>query len=1022
MKEDFIVENGVLTAFRGGEHNVCIPEGVSKIGKNVFKGMGWITDVVLPEGITEIDDSAFKGCCMLQSINFPDGLKRIGDYAFHRCHSISSVILPDSVDTIGKCAFLYCDKMFVFHANGVKKLDKQTFANDTELREISLNSSIDYSNFKDDIFTGCVKIEEIRLSDGFSYHVEDLVSEINSEKCISPIVYSLAKGVYNSLQIENGVLFKLCVNLKNFELPKGITCIEKSCFFDKKGIVSIEFPETLERIKLNAFGNCINLEQVSFKNDSVTIDEGAFGGCSNLKMVLIGTKEYIIGKINYDSTVPFIIRKITEQVISDFYISGRVLMAYTGSEERVTVPDGVEVIAEGCFMGNDKIDRVIISDSVKEIGENAFKNCTSLQSAVLSDNITHIRRGAFENCRKLIRFNVPSALKETGQFAFRGCRSLEVKGFETGVLDALKPFERKYGENDIEAYRYCDDDSVTELVIHDKGIIGKYAFSACKNLRSVVIDAKDIIIEKHAFEKCPSLTFVSVNASKIEKGAFSFCRNLSSVKISGVNELEEEVFAGCSSLSEISVSEDVKIIGKRCFDECVSLKSISFENIEEIGERAFERCDGLESVKLNGILTDYHAFADCSGLKTVEFDSSSVLKSGALFSCTNVDTVVYNGRSYHISMFSQSINTADNEFPIKVQELAGSIYSCFTVNKKKEITKYKGDSVCVRIPEDIISVGDEAFRDHLRVEEIIFPESVTYTGKMTFSGTGWMERKRHESKFNIVNRLLVDAVCCGETAVIGDDTDRICSWAFAGNTELRELILKKERLIIDCFAFRNCINLKTIKTSDGRIFTFSRISDLREKDYPPLVHQIFSETVNCFKTNSEGTLEESTGNIKNLVFPDGIFSIADEVYKDCNLLESIVLSKDTEIIGKRAFENSRWLESVKTAEFVKHIGAQAFSGCVSLETIDISDEVRDIGKRCFEHCCNLSDIHISDKLEVIPERAFFRCKSLKKIVVPASVKIIESQAFAFCDKLESVVFESDDIKISDDAFAWCDKL
>ncbi len=1022
MKEDFIIENGILTRYNGESHVIDIPEGVTKIDKDVFKGMSWITDVTLPEGLNEIGENAFKGCRQLQSINFPETLVKIGDFAFHRCHSLTSVILPDSVTHIGKCAFLYCDKMTVFHANGVKKLDKQTFANDTELREISLNCEIDHSNFKDDIFTGCVKIEEIRLSDGFSYHVDDLVSEINSESSISPVVYSIAKGVYNSLVIENGVLFRLCVNLKNFELPHGIKCIEKSCFFDKKGIVSIDFPETLEKIRTNAFGNCINLEQISFKNESVTVDDGAFKGCSNLKRVIIGEREYVLSGINYDSTVPFIIRKINEQILSDFYISGKVLMSYAGREERVTVPDGIETIAEGCFMGNMKLDRIIMSDSVKEIHENAFKNCTSLQSAVLSDNIDCIRRGAFENCRKLIRFNVPSALKTTGEYAFRGCVSLEVQGFETGVPDAVKPPERQFAENDIEAYRYCGDDTVRELVIQKKCIIGKYAFSSCKNLRSVKIDSEDVIIEKYAFAKCPSLTSVSINASTIEKGAFSFCRKLSSVSINGVHELEDEVFAGCTSLSEITYSDDLKIIGKRCFDECISLKNISFENIEKIDERAFERCDGLTYINLSRVLAEYHAFADCSGLKTIELDPHTVLKSGALFSCTNADSIIFDGNKYSISLFSQSMNRVENDLPLKVEEAVGSIYSCFSVSSKNEIIKYSGDSVRVRIPDDIESVGDEAFRDHLRTEEIIFPESVKYIGKLTFSGTGWIERKRCENVYNIVNHMIVDAAHCPEKAVIGAETDRICSWAFAGNTELKELILEKERIIVDCFAFRNCINLKSIKTSDGKVHTLSCLNDLNTVDYPPLVRQIFSETVNCFKTSPEGILEESTGNIKNLVFPDGINSIADEVYKDCNLLESIVFSKDTEKIGNRAFENSRWLKCVKNAGSVKFIGSQAFSGCVSLETVDISDEVCEIGKRCFEHCSNLTEIHISNKLEEIPERAFFRCKSLKKVIVPASVKTIGSQAFAFCDELESVVFESDDVKISDDAFAWCDKL
>lgn len=275
----------------------------------------------------------------------------------------------------------------------------------------------------------------------------------------------------------------------------------------------------------------------------------------------------------------------------------------------------------------------------------------------------------------------------------------------------------------------------------------------------------------------------------------------------------------------------------------------------------------------------------------------------------------------------------------------------------------------------------------------------------------------------MVNGLLIDAVNCGEIAEIPENTQRICSWAFAGNTELKVLILKNDRLSVDTFAFRNCINLREIHFPDGNIYTLKRFSDLENKNYPDLVKRIFTECINCFKMAGNGILAESTGNIKDLVFPDGIREIADQVYMECNLLENITLSAETEIIGRSAFKNSKWLKNVRNAGGVSKINAHAFSGCTSLESVDIGDKLEFLGKRAFEHCCNLREIHISSELSEIPERAFFRCKNLKKVIIPESVKIIGSQAFAFCSELEEVVFfDRDRIEIADDAFAWCDKL
>lgn len=1022
MPEEYQIENGILTGYSGDAHSLVIPEGVRVIGSAVFKGMAWITDVTLPEGLTEIGDNAFKGCRQLAQINFPAGLKRIGNFAFHRCHALTSALLPDSVTALGTGVFLYCDNLKTVRACSVRRIEKQTFANNTQLCALMLSSELDCSNLKDDIFTGCIRIKEISLSDGTQFHADNLIDVFGSEQHVHPVVRAIAESVYQSLEIENGVLYKLHVDLKAFELPEGITCIEKGCFFDKRGIVSIRFPESLSRIRTNAFGNCINLQQITLRHENVVIDDGAFRGCSSLKTVIIGSTEYRLGGINYAEDTPYLIRRINEQVMSDFYISGKILMSYSGKENRVTVPEGVEIIGEGCFAGNDRIDRVILPDTVREIHENAFRNCTSMQSAVLSENLRRICSGAFENCKKLIRFNVPESLAEVGFAAFRGCKCLELTQFETGTPAAVREPERSYGADDIAAYSFCDDETVTELVLEKPAVIGKYAFSGCPSLQSVVICNPDCTVEQYAFEKCPSLRRIRVLAGTIERGAFSFCRNLEYAEISGISALGDEVFAGCASLKTVQISETVSALGRRCFDECTALEAFDFSSVRRIGARAFERCDSLTEVTLTGAAVGWHAFADCASLRRIILDSETDLQSGAFSGCTCAETVVLDGTEYPFSRFAQSRNTADNPYPVRVQEVIGSVYACFAVNMQNGIEAYRGDAVCVRIPDDIVSAEDEAFRDHLRVTEIRFPACFRYSGKLTFAGTGWLEKRRKEVPYNIVNGLLIDAYACGETAEIPEETVRICSWAFAGNTALRKLILKKERVAIDAFAFRNCINLKTIQFPDGNIYTLERFSDVTEKAYPELVRRIFAECINCFKLNADGVLEESTGNIRELVFPDGIKAIGAQVYMDCNLLECIVLAPETGRIGKSAFKNSKWLRSVQHAGGVAEIEAQAFSGCRSLTSIDLSDALVSLGKRAFEHCCALQEIHISEHLTVIPERAFFRCKSLRKVVIPASVERIESQAFAFCSGLSEVVLCNPETQIADDAFAWCESL
>lgn len=1026
---EFIFDNNILKECRNynKEKRIIIPDGTHIVGENVFKGMREIEEAVLPDSIVSIKANAFKGCKNLYAINFPDGLSEIGEFAFHRCHSLKQVILPDSLKQIGKGAFLYCDSMKKISLTGVRHLEMQTFANCTALEEVSLNNDLDTSNLDDDIFTGCIRINRIHLSDGQTYDIPNLIDAFESG---NKIIRETARNVYRTMKLEHGHLYKLNVNLKEVTIPEGVTVIEKGCFFDKKGIVSISLPTSLIRIRSNAFGNCINLTKIEIKNSDLQIDdieENAFRGCSNLSDIVFAG--------NAD-----IIKKIREQILYDFYISGNTLIRYNGREERVNVPDGIKIISEKCFFGNDKIGRVILPDSVEEIRENAFRDCTSIQTVIMPRSLRKIGRSAFENCNGLLKISLPESMLSIGKSAFKRCRKLNSFNVNDGLeyigemafysCKELKeiniPFGTKldgemifyksgYIRKKIPPYKYSGDESISELVIIEPHTIGKYAFSGCKNLEKITITNSECIIEEYAFEKCPNLKRASITAKYIGKGILSFCRKLKDVYIDSP-EIGELAFFECCELSNITLSANVKKIDERAFEECISLETFSFDKINEIGERAFERCEGLTEIVLHGEKNiGYHAFEDCCNLKTIDIDSKVLTESGAFFSCTYVNKIILDGKPYVFSLFSQSRNSVSNPFPERVQELIGDIYSCFNISIKSELIKYYGNSKYVKIPEDIVSIGDEAFRNRIRCENIAIPESVGFIGKLTFDGTGWLNAMRSKSRINKVNNMIIDAASCGEYAEIPAEIKRIISWSFAGNTELREIKLLGDKTAVDEYAFRNCINLRKISLADGTVYTLGK-----HDNAPDFVKKIFSECINCFKTDETGKLIESTGNIKNLVFPDEgrtITSIGEGVYKDCNLLETIILSKDTTEIGTSTFENSKWLRRVENAVSIKRIGNLAFSGCQSLERIEVSDNLTEIGKRAFEHCCKLYEIIIPEGVTRIRERTFFRCKSLKKITLPSTLEYIENEAFAFCDNLENVTL-SRNTRVNESAFAW----
>lgn len=1088
MSTFFETENGKLLSCETDEIEIAIPENVKIIGECVFKGNRKIKKITLPsslesigseafkgctaleqielpETLREIGDDAFKGCKSLCGIGFPSGLVKIGDYAFHRCHSLGEAILPDSVTELGKCAFLYCDGMERVSLGGIKKIERQTFANCTSLREIRLSGSLETDNLGDDIFTGCVNIKKISLTNGKNFEFENLAAIIGTDA--DPIAQAVAKSVYQTMKLENGILYKLAVNLKSFAIPEGITRIEKSCFYNKKGIVQIILPKTLREIKTNAFGNCINLEEIVFQNDSLTeleIDNKAFKGCNNLERVILNGNIFYPKKCLSDGGLPDLVRKIGEQILSDFYISGRILMKYRGTEERVCVPESIEIIGEGCFENNQAVDRVILPKSVREIHKNAFKNCVSMQTIELSEELEIIEKSAFENCGRLLKITLPEKVKRLGESAFKrcvklncfsvndnlqelgdmtfyGCKALKkieipekttVNGalvfFNSGIENAPEKPEKEpepeYSENDIKPYEFCKNTEIISLKITDKNQIGRYAFSACENLSEVVIDAPNCIIGERAFEKCPNLNSAKLNVKRIEKGAFSFCKNLEKIEINGAEIIGELSFCGCEKLSSVKISDSVRELGTRCFEECVSLKKFDFRNVKTVGERAFSRCEGLEKIELPASVGEVRrrAFEDCCNLKKLVISSETELKSGVFFGCTFLEEIILDTGSYFPGEFSQSVQSLANPLPERVQEISASVFSCFDISEDLTLKKYFGSGVRVKIPRDITALGDEAFRNCIRTTEIDIPESVQNIGKLTFAGSGRLEKWRSENKITVINNMLIDGFNCGNSVEIPENIKRVCSWSFAGNTELREVKFLGDRTIIDEYAFRNCVGIKRITDKNGTAYELKNISSKDDPELPEYIRRIFSECVNCFKVDQSGTLFESTGNIKNLAFVNGIKAIGEGVYKDCNLLCEITLSSDTESIGESAFENGKWLKNVRNAVGVRRIEALAFCGCQSLENIELSNSLEFIGKRAFEHCCNLREILIPEGVREIRERTFFRCKSLKKIVLPSTLEIIEKEAFAFCTELEELIVPQKIKSIGENAFSNCPKI
>ena len=86
-------------------NSIVIPNSITMINNETFRGCKGLTSVILPESITSIGTSAFSDCDALTTITIPNSVTYISNCAFIACDALSSVIIGSNVTSIGDQAF-----------------------------------------------------------------------------------------------------------------------------------------------------------------------------------------------------------------------------------------------------------------------------------------------------------------------------------------------------------------------------------------------------------------------------------------------------------------------------------------------------------------------------------------------------------------------------------------------------------------------------------------------------------------------------------------------------------------------------------------------------------------------------------------------------------------------------------------------------------------------------------------------------------------------------------------------------
>lgn len=1022
---NFIISGNILIKYIGIEERVTIPEGIEIIGEMAFAKNETIVTMILPDSIKIIEEEAFSDCIMLQKINLPKNISYIGKSAFENCAKLMKVELPPNIDTIHKATFSRCQSLSdVICNHNIKKIDDLAFYKCKKLKNINMTYGMEYIG--ELAFYMCHSL--------YSVNIPQTIRFLGN----SSFAASGVRAAEIHCKSMGRDVFSYCQKLKEVVFCEGVEKIGANFAYGCSNLAYVKFPSTIRYIERNAFAKTSFLDHMKENENGVKAEQNIIFEVKNCNQNLVigDDTKVIAGGAFYNNN---------NIVKVDFSKNFKYINEYTFCEcknlKEVTLPENLKEIPKGFFEGCANLEKVLLHNdhhTVEVIHERAFLYCENLKHIFSLNHVKKICYSSFYYLYPLWKYNhsqhsiymmeenychtqLFNTIAESCDniFIFSNC-------VIHGILYQEEVLYIPEGVESISGYAFYQNQYIKKVILPKTlKYIGQACFFHCENLEEIEFHGKLDFIGKEAFSRCTSLKQIDLEIECIEENTFSWCTSVKTINLKNTHTIKKYAFMGCNQVDTLNLC-DIREIGKEAFCYCDLIKEIDCRSVHTIGEKAFFECKKLESLILseNNFICS-RAFENCSSLKFIKIDGFAknlIFRSYAFVGCTDLYKIADHENIYTI----HGIDFLENEnHPNCIKRIYASALNCFYINENNVLEKYDNYSYKVTIPNGVVAIGNEVFKDHTNLEYITIPQSVNYIGYRAFHNTLWLENKTTEDIVVINDMILYGSMCKG-VVTIPKNIKLICGWAFAAGYGIEKIVfdIDENDLKIDDYTFRNCINLRSVVLKNGREYMLSSVEDKKRTDIPYVVQKIFQESYHCFKVDDANILYECTRSIKNMNFPKDIKGIGEQVFKQCYTLENMQFNHELQVLKKECFMDCYYLNTIKNNQNIEIIEEKAFANCINLKYIDRFGKLKKLGKKAFENCEYLKEIILSEGLEEIPEKTFFRCKSLEKIVIPSSVKMIGKEAFAFCSKLKYVIYDGDKnlIDISEDAFHGCDDL
>ena len=972
MKDYNAAENLSPAYMNSDVKKVVIEDGVTSIGELAFFKCSSLTNITIPDSVTCIEYAAFHGCSSLSSITIPNSVTSIGIYAFVICSSLTSITIPDGVTSIGYGAFSECSSLKTISLSCKSSLKKSDFGDQANLVSYTNQHLLTKTAAKAATCTESGNKEYWTCKHCGKYFLSDdtnpaTATAVELSETVIPALNhknAITRGAFEPTETEPGYSGdRYC--------PDCDTVFEKGYTYWNEGNLTW---------KLDADGTLTISGTGAMKNYDYNDNPSPVYNNSNVKKVVIEDGVTSIGNSAFNECI-----SLTSITIPDSVTSiGTYAFSGCRSLTSITSPDSVTSIGAYAFQSCSNLTSITIPDSVTSIGASAFNSCSGLTSITIPDSVTSIGNFAFSYCISLTSITIPDSVTSIGSYAFYNCKNLTT--ISLSCKSSLKKSD--FGDKaDLVSYTNqhlltktaakaatCSESGNKEYWTCEH--CGKYFLSDDTNPETAkAVEQSETILPALKHKNAITRGAVEPNGTKPGYSGDRYCPDCNTVlekgytywiednltwklyedgtlNISGTGAMKNYSYSNnkspaCSNLSvtSIVIEEGVTSIGDYAFENCDNLTSITIpENVEIIGKGAFYSCDNLKDVTLqDGVkIIERTAFIWCGNLTNIVLPNSiTSIGDWAFKDCTSLTSI---------------------KIPSSVTSIDDPFYNCSSL---KTISLDCGSSL------KRTDFGKQADLVSYTPHTLIKTEAKPVTDDESGNKEYW--------------------TCshCGKY-FLSDDTNPETATA----VELSEIIICNHK------------NAELRNASEPTETSPGYSGDLYCPDCDKVLEKGYTYWIEdnlTWKLYEDGTLNISgKGAMKDYIYGNN------KSPARLNLsVTSIVIEEGVTSIGDYAFENCDNLTSITIPGNVESIGEDAFYNCDNLTDVTLQDGVKSIGRSAFIWCNNLTNIVLPNSVTSIGYFAFKDCTSLTSIKIPSSVTSMDSKAFYNCSSLETISLDCD---------------